>query len=150
MTPDTMHRARRSTKCAPALAPLRFSPGRRFGRVILMILATLLIPQATGADLIGNVEAPDTNPDRSDAEVIRANPLLVDLVTVRPDLFETVLEYFRTRPDAQLGRKFDLRQPPDDLADILGDNPDIASLYRESPEAALDLIRLIRDATRPR
>lgn len=33
---------------------------------------------------------------------------------------------------------------------ILDENPDLADYYRESPEAALDLLRLIREATKER
>ena len=109
MTPDTAHRMNCSTQGTPALARQHSGPVRRFGSALFMVLSALLLPQATGADLIGNVEAPGAFPDRSDAEVIRANPLLVDLVTARPDLFETVLEYLSSPPDALQGWKFDLR-----------------------------------------
>ena len=37
--------------------------------------------------------------------------------------------------------------PPAEVADPF-ENPDLAELYRESPEAALDLLRLIREAAK--
>ena len=114
----------------------------------LMLLASLLLSQHAGADLIGKVGERTAVMGKSDAALIGANPLLRRLQTVNPDALPEALERLRS-PVAPPRRSLERpASPPEEENAVLADNPDIKALHRESPEAALDLIHLIREAAK--
>ena len=93
-------------------------------------------------------EARTTQADRSDDALIAANPILEPLRRNDPELLREVLERLRA-PEASRSRSLiQGALEPSTAAEsaILAENPDLARLHRGSPEAALDLLRLIREA----
>ncbi|MCY4319260.1 MAG: hypothetical protein OXE76_08755 [Alphaproteobacteria bacterium] len=131
------------------------SRGRRTGTVtagrtlLALILAVLFLQQGAGADLAGKMEQRTAVMGKSDAALIGANPLLRRLLGVNPDALREALERLRS-PVASRRRSLERLEaaPEEDESGVLADNPDIKALHRESPEAALDLIRLIREAAK--
>ena len=118
---------------------------RRTALVALALAA--LLPQGAGADLVGNFEGRAAVAELSDAALIEANPLLRGLQDVDPGLLDEALQRLRSPAGAARRGLEDADVPPPEADDgVLADNPDIDAFYRESPEAALDLIRLIREA----
>ena len=129
--------------------PCRAGAGRRLAAAT--VLLACLLPQAAGADLRGRVEERAAVAGRSDAVLIAANPVLQRLQRERPALLRKVLRRLRSPLPAGRARKLERPQPaptPEKAKEILGKNPDFGQLHRESPEAALDLIKLIREAAR--
>ncbi len=112
-----------------------------------MLALAVLLPPGAGAGLVGEVEQQAAVAGRSDAALIEANPLLRRLQGAHPELLREALERLRT-PAGASARSLERPAPPEAESGVLEENPDLDALYRESPEAALDLIRLIREATR--
>ena len=106
-------------------------------------LLAVLVSHAAPADLIGH----DT-PQRA---LIKANPILERIARERPEALGEILDRLRA-PEPALRRSLRASgraEAPDDAqGDILAENPALADYYRDSPEAALDLLRLIREATK--
>ena len=131
------------------------SKGRRTGTgaagwmLLALVLAVLFLPQGAGADLAGKMEQRTAVMGKPDAALIGANPLLRRLQGVNPDALREALERLRS-PAASPRRSLERPEaaPEEDESGVLADNPDIEALHRESPEAALDLIRLIREAAK--
>ena len=115
----------------------------------------VLLANGADADLVANIE--DTGvrtavADKSDEALIAANPALEQLGQESPALLDEVLERLRSAaPEASWHRGLTQDQPkpvtPSELT-LLAENPDLSEYYRESPEAALDLLRLIREAAK--
>ena len=143
-------------------APGRAAPGamrRRTGLRRLLAVAALLaglFPAVASADLTGRQDQRAAVAGRSDAALIAANPVLRQVQRVRPSLLPEILRRLRapvaTRDDRMLERPDPgpAQPPPPEQGQVLEENPDLGQLHRESPEAALDLLRLIREATRKR
>ena len=123
--------------------------GRR--AVIIGAFAVILSHRAA-ADLVGGDETRPAEDHESDDAIIEANPLLQRLQRENPELLREALERLRTPVPATSSRRTLERDAPkpETEADraILDENPAFASLYRESAEAALDLLRLIREAAK--
>lgn len=110
----------------------------------------LLIAVDAGADLVGSEAIRAATADRSDAVLLTANPALRRLARTHPELVQEAIARLRAGvPSRARTLVEDEPNPatPDDHA-LLAENPDLADLYRESPEAALDLLRLIREAAK--
>ena len=129
-------------------ARLHASAGRRLGAMLVAAAAVLFQPWAAGADLVGTVTERTAVAGRSDGELVAANPLLLQLRRERPAALPAILLQLRTaRSDT--GRGLDApASMSDEEIELLALNPDLDGLYRESPEAALDLLRLIREAAK--
>ena len=89
-------------------------------------LLAVLVSHATPADSIGH-DAPQRAP-------VEANPTLERIARERPEALGEILDRLRAPDDAQSA--------------ILAVSPAPADYCRDSPEAALDLLRLIREATK--
>lgn len=124
--------------------PGRAGTKRRLAAVLALV--AFLLPQGAGADLVGKVEQRAAVAGRSEAALIEANPLLRRLQGVYPALLREALQRLRT-PASGPRRSLERPAPPPETG-ILAENPDLETLHRESPEAALDPIRLIREATK--
>jgi len=106
-----------------------------------MLLAALAAPAEAG--LMG---VPATPPPLSSAELslVAANPLLAQLQADNPWVLRAALAGLEA--PASGDAKGSLTLGPDDLA-LIGANPAFADMYRASPEAAADLLALIRTAS---
>ena len=110
----------------------------------------ILLPQGAHADLVGQVEERAAVAGRSDQALIEANPILEALLSAHPEVLSAIIERLR-EPVFPYRRDLseDAQGPEQEINDeVLEENPDLALLYRESPEAALDLLRLIREAAK--
>ena len=103
------------------------------------------------ADLVGSVRA-DMGSPRVRA-LIAANPALAALERRRPQVLPAVVErilLLLDRPEGGVRRR--LARPPasaplgTDDRYFISENPALETIYKDSPEAALDLLRLIREA----
>lgn len=123
----------------------------RLGRAAIVAAAlAILLPQGTHADLVGHVEERAAVAGRTDQALIEANPILEGLLSAHPEVLSSIIERLR-EPEFSYRRDLseDAQGPEQEIDDeVLADNPDLALLYRESPEAALDLLRLIREAAK--
>ena len=114
---------------------------RRRGAVPAGLLAAL-ISQAAPADLVGR--------EAGDRALLEANPVLERIARERPEALGPILERLRApAPSPRHGPAAAPSEPPDRAQDgLLAENPALADYVRSSPEAALDLLRLIREATK--
>ena len=121
-------------------------------RAVLVAALTAMLSQRTAADLVGTVKVHGTDDPGSDDAIIEANPVLQRLRTENPELLRDALERLRAPAPAPSRRRAFAAEAPISDADqaMLDENPDLASFYRESPEAALDLLNLIREAAKTR
>ena len=117
---------------------------RRRGMAAKAGLLAAFLSQAAPADLVGR--------DAPERALLAANPVLERIARERPEALGPILDRLRaprpslrrTRPPAP-GRA----EAPDGApGSLLAKNPALADYYRDSPEAALDLLRLIREATK--
>ena len=103
------------------------------------------------ADLVGRSAPPITVADAADTALIDANPFLELLAAENPELLRNVLERLGD-PLPNATRRAQVQGAPEPLTEseeqILEENPDLAKLFRSSPEAFLDLLRLIREAAK--
>ena len=107
-----------------------------------------LLAHGAAADLVGGTDVRIAIAGKSDEALVAANPVLERLERESPDLLDEVLVRLRA-PDAPRTRTLDQVEPrpaTETETAVLADNPDLSDYYRESPEAALDLLRLIREA----
>ena len=118
----------------------------------LSLLLAVLPTHRALADLAESASVRAAVAGKSDAALIAANPVLERLGQESPHLLSEVLERLRTpTPRSSHQRGLVQRAPRPATASetaILTENPDFSQLYRESPEAALDLLRLIREASK--
>ena len=125
------------------------SPGRQ--SLLVLMLATLL-SYGAAADLVGDAPTRTVVAGISDEALIEANPILKQLKHQDPALLVEALARLRTPSQRPSHRRSLANGMPDpatgDEHAMLAENPDLAALHRESPEAALDLLRLIREATK--
>ena len=103
-------------------------------------LLAALVSQAAPADLVGR--------DASQRALLEANPVLERIARERPEALGPILDLLRA-PRVERAT----RHPPPAGAEVppgglLAKNPALADYYRDSPEAALDLLHLIREATK--
>lgn len=133
-----------------ASAPTRWSVARLRHAALLAAALAILLPQAAHADLVGHVEERAAVAGVSDEALIDANPLLEGLRSAHPEVLSTIIERLRGPVHSyRRGLSDDKLEAEHEIDDaVLADNPDLAQLYRESPEAALDLLRLIREAAK--
>lgn len=121
-------------------------------RTALVAALTVLASHGAAADLVGHAEVRAAVASKSDETLIAANPLLERIEREFPVLLGEVLERLRAPvSEASYSRSLVQDQPkPATQAEtaVLADNPDFSQYYRESPEAALDLLRLIREAAK--
>ena len=106
-------------------------------------LLAALISQAAPADLVGR--------EAGDRALLEANPVLERIARERPEALGPILERLRApAPSPRHGPAAAApSEPPDRAQDgLLAENPALADYVRSSPEAALDLLRLIREATK--
>ena len=115
---------------------------RRMGVPAALLAA--LVSHAAPADLVGH--------DALQRALIEANPVLERIARERPEALGEILDRLRApapaprrSPRAQQGAPV---QPDGVQGALLAENPALADYYRDSPEAALDLLRLIREATK--
>ena len=113
---------------------------RRRGAVPAALLAALASHAAPG-DLVGR--------DAPQRTLIEANPVLERIARERPEALGPILDRLRAPGSGSRARAPDRAEAPDGAhGGILAENPALADYYRDSPEAALDLLRLIREATK--
>ena len=120
-------------------------------RMALVTALAVALSHGAAADLVGQAEVRAAVAGKSDEELIGANPILGRLGRESPALLDEVLERLRT-PAPELSYSRSLAQDPPKPAEaaVLAENPDLSQYHRESPEAALDLLRLIREAAKKR
>ena len=115
---------------------------------MLATALALILPNHAAADLVGHEEVRAAVAGKTDDVLIARNPLLKRLARDNPALLREALQRLRVQTPSHR-RSFAMGQPERATATesaILTANADFAELYRESPEAALDLLRLIREA----
>ena len=121
-------------------------------RTACVAALAVLLSHGTAADLVGHTKVRTAVAGKSDEELMGANPVLERLGRKSPAVLREVLERLRsTAPEPSSSRSL-VQDPPKPATHaetaILADNPDLSQYYRESPEAALDLLRLIREAAK--
>ena len=125
---------------------------RRAVRTACVAVLTVLVSHGAAADLGGGTEVRAAVAGRSDEALIAANPVLGRLARESPALLGEVLDRLRApAPEPPYSRSLvQQRREPATQAEtaVLAENPDFFQFYRESPEAALDLLRLIREAAK--
>ena len=119
-------------------------------RAVLAAALAVFVPGPAGADLVGRRESRAAVAGKSDDMLIAANPTLGWLAREDPAVLREVLIRLRAPvPSHRRGLTKDRPEPePSAESAVLAENPDLADLYRESPEAALDVLRLIREAAK--
>lgn len=121
-------------------------------RTTLMAAIALLLSHGAAAELVGHVEVRAAVSGKSDAELVGANPVLERLGRESPALLAEVLERLRAPAPEPSYRRGLVRDHPKPATQaetaVLAENPDLSEYHRESPEAALDLLRLIREAAK--
>ena len=119
-------------------------------RVVLAAALALFLPGRAAADLTGHQEGRAALAGKSDDVLIATNPELERLARGDPALLREVLGRLRAPAASYTRSLMQARSEPETPAEsaVLAENPDLAELYRESPEAALDLLRLIREAAK--
>lgn len=126
---------------------------RRWRGIVSAGLLAVFASHAASADLIGRTETRTTVADTTERALIEANPILERIARERPEALREILDRLRA-PEPSHRRSLeapgDAEDPDSAEHDILDENPVLADYYRESPEAALDLLRLIREATKER
>lgn len=117
----------------------------------LAVLA-VLVSHEVAADLVGRTDVRAAIAGKSDEALIAANPVLQRLERESPALLGEVLERLRATPAEPSLRRSLVQDRPKPAtsaeAAVLAENPDLSQYHRESPEAALDLLRLIREAAK--
>ena len=106
-------------------------------------LLAALVSQAAPADLVGR--------EAADHALLEANPVLERIARERPEALGPILDRLRAPAPAPRHGPAAAKppEPPDRAQDaLLAENPALADYLRSSPEAALDLLRLIREATK--
>ena len=111
-----------------------------------------LVSHAAHADPVGRSEGSVIVADTAERALIEANPILERIARERPEALREILGRLRAPepPEPPHRRGSERQDDAEDPNGILAENPDIADYYRKSPEAALDLLRLIREATKER
>ena len=121
-------------------------------RAVLVAALTVILSHRSAADLIGTVEVREAADRRSDDAIVAANPVLQRLRTENPELLRDALERLRAPTPVPSRRRALAQEAPEQESEAvratLDENPDFARFYRESPEAALDLLHLIREAAK--
>lgn len=85
----------------------------------------------------------------SPCTLIEANPVLERIARERPEALGPILDRLRApRPGSRVLAQDRAEAPDGAQGGLLAENPALADYYRDSPEAALDLLRLIREATK--
>ena len=122
----------------------------RSRRTVLAAALAVLVPIRAVADLVGRDEIRAAVAGKTDDALIAANPVLERLAREEPALLREVLGRLRAQPRSHRRTLARDQSEPETTADsaVLAENPDLAELHRESPEAALDLLRLIREAAK--
>ena len=120
---------------------------------MLVAALSVILSHRAAADLIGTVEDREAPADRrSDDAIVEANPVLQRLGTENPELLRDALERLRAPASVRSRRRSFAREALEQQSEAfratLDENPDLARYYRESPEAALDLLHLIREAAK--
>ena len=117
---------------------------------MLVAALAVLVPIRIHADLVGREEIRAAVAGKTDDALIAANPVLGRLAREDPALLREVLGRLRTQPRSHRRTLAKDQSEPETAADsaVLAENPDFTELHRESPEAALDLLRLIREAAK--
>ena len=127
-------------------------PTDRRRRAVLVAALSVILSHRAAADLIGTVEDREAADRRSDDAIVEANPVLQRLGTENPELLRDALERLRAPASVPSRRRSlareALEQESEAFRATLDENPDLARYYRESPEAALDLLHLIREAAK--
>ena len=121
-------------------------------RTALIAALAVVLSHGAAADLVGQADARAAVAGKSDEALIGANPVLERLRRESPALLGEVLERLRAPAlEPSYSRSLVQDQPkpatPAETA-VLAENPDLSQYHRESPEAALDLLRLIREAAK--
>ena len=126
---------------------------RRWRGIVSAGLLAVFASHAASADLIGRTETRTMVADTTERALIEANPILERIARERPEALREILDRLRA-PEPSHRRSLETPYDAEDQDGaehgILDENPDLADYYRESPEAALDLLRLIREATKER
>ena len=129
---------------------MRMAP--RILRTTFAAALAVLVSHGAAADLVGRTDVRTAIAGKSDEALIAANPVLQRLERESPELLGEVLERLRATPVEPSHRRslVQARPKPATPAEtaVLAANPDLSQYYRESPEAALDLLRLIREAAK--
>ena len=119
-------------------------------RVAAAAALALFVAADAGADLVGREATRVATTDRSDAAILAANPVLGSLARTHPELLREAIARLRAGVSSRARTlvEDDPNPATPDEHVLLAENPDFAEFYRESPEAALDLLRLIREAAK--
>ena len=121
-------------------------------RTACVAALTVLLSHGAAADLVGHTKARAAVAGKSDEELMGANPVLERLGRESPAVLREVLARLRSPAPEPSSRRSLVQDQPKPAthaeATVLAENPDLSQYYRESPEAALDLLRLIREAAK--
>ena len=119
-------------------------------RMVLAAALALFLPTPAVAELTGHKKFRAALAGKSDQVLVAANPELERIARENPELLHEVLRRLRESTFSYSRALTQARPKPASAAEsaILAENPDLGEFYRESPEAALDLLRLIREAAK--
>lgn len=121
-------------------------------RTALVAALAVLASHGAAADLVGHAEVRAAVAGKSDEALIAANPVLEQLARESPVLLGEVIERLRVPAPKPRNSRNLVQDPPKPATPaetaVLAENPDLSQYHRESPEAALDLLRLIREAAK--
>ena len=124
----------------------------RIARTALAAALAVLVSHGAAADLVGREDVRAAIAGKSDGALIAANPVLQRIERESAALLGEVLERLRATPAEPPHRRSLVQNRPKPATPaetaVLAENPDLAQYHRESPEAALDLLRLIREAAK--
>ena len=124
---------------------------KRGRRALFAGVFVALLSQGAGADLVGHMQTRAAVAGKSDEALVQANPILERFGSEHPEALDEILARLRAPvPESSGLRTFTQTTASANETDaiIFAQNPDLSQLYRESPEAALDLLRLIREAAK--
>ena len=128
---------------------MNHTPGKPGRRILFAAAMAALLSHSVEADLVAHVTWRAAVADKSDQMLIAANPILERLARVNPAALEEILALLRAPiPQSSQERSFKEggEQSQEDPGSVFVENPDLAEYFRDSPEASLDLLRLIREA----
>ena len=109
-------------------------------------LLAALAAHGAPADLVGR--------DAAERALLEANPVLERIARERPNMLDDILDRLRTPVPSprRSSEEAEPAEPPNNapMDELFGENPALFDYYRSSPEAALDLLQLIREAAKER
>jgi hypothetical protein len=114
--------------------------------LIALLAVTLLLPVQAHADLLGSPSAPPAL-TAAQQQLVSQNPGLADLEKRNPWLLRSVLHALNRSPRDAYGGTYDFDGLGSHEIGVLNRNPALLQIWSASPEAAADLLALIKAAS---